>query len=116
MKRRLEPQGQKRRTESEAEKRLWNVLLVVGGGSAVSFLGFEVYDFIADAGRPHFQQNDLYNALGSLAMLAIVGIVVARREQIRREQVRRDEAAAAAAPPARKRDRRRGSARRKGRA
>jgi hypothetical protein len=101
----------KRRIESEAEKRLWNVLLIVGAGAAVTFLGFEVYDFIADAGRPHFQQNDLYSALGSLAMLAIVGIVAGRREQIRR-----DEAAASAAPRARKRERKRAPARRKGRA
>jgi hypothetical protein len=99
----------KRRTESDAEKRLWNVLLVVGAGAAVTFLGFEVFDFIADAGRPHFQQNDLYSALGSLAMLAIVGIVAARREQIRRDE------AAAAVPRARKGERKRAPARRKGR-
>jgi hypothetical protein len=41
----------------------------------------QVADLIADRTRPTFFRNDLYNALGSLAMLGIVGAFAWRRRR-----------------------------------
>jgi hypothetical protein len=61
------------------EERLWAVLLGLGGVVAAGLLVRQVADFLADAHRPGMQQNDVIAGLGSVAMLAIVGIVAARR-------------------------------------
>lgn len=61
--------------------RLWRALLVGGAAVACAFLGLQVADLIADRTRPTFFRNDLYNALGSLAMLAIVGAFAWRRRR-----------------------------------
>jgi len=54
-------------------------LLAVGGVFAALLLARQVADFVADAHRPALAQNDAIAALGSVVMLAIVGIVALRR-------------------------------------
>lgn len=66
------------------EERLWAVLLVLGGVVAAGLLTRQIADFLADAPRPAMQQNDVIAGLGSVAMLAIVGVVAARRYALRR--------------------------------
>ncbi len=66
------------------EDRLWLVLLVVGGVFATGLLGRQIADFWMDRHQPAMQQNDAIAALGSVAMLAIVAVVAARRLALRR--------------------------------
>ncbi|GAC1313998.1 MAG: hypothetical protein NVS2B3_17570 [Vulcanimicrobiaceae bacterium] len=54
------------------EARIWTALLVGGAAVAVGLLGRQVADLYADRSRPALFQNDLFSALGSVAMLAIV--------------------------------------------
>jgi hypothetical protein len=70
---------------ASGEERLWTALLVSGAVAATVFLVLQMVDFVEDAGRPAMRQNDMYSALGSVAMLAIVGVIAARRAQLRRE-------------------------------
>lgn len=104
------PAGDAPRVEGEGERRLWAVLLTGGGLFAGLLLVRQLLDIEADAGHPALRQNDIYSALGSVAMLAIVGVIAARREQVRREN------AAAAGKPALRGGKRAAAARRKGRA
>jgi hypothetical protein len=73
------------RVESEGEKRLWAVLLGLGAVFGVVLLVRQVFDYVADAGRAELQRNDLFSALASVVMLIIVGVIAARREQVRRQ-------------------------------
>ncbi len=61
------------------EDRIWALLLGVGGGFAALLLARQIADFVADAQRPGMAQTDAIAALGSIVMLAIVGIVAVRR-------------------------------------
>jgi len=54
-------------------------LLTIGGSFAALLLARQVADFVADAHRPALAQNDAIAALGSVVMLAIVGVVAVRR-------------------------------------
>jgi len=100
----------KKQMVASGEERLWTALLVSGAVAATVILVLQMVDFVEDAGRPAMRQNDVYSAIGSIAMLAIVGVIAARREQMRRE--------ALGSEPSGKRTAKRsgGSARRKGRA
>jgi len=75
----------KKRTVASGEEKLWTVLLLAGAVSATVFLILQIADFVEDSARPVMQRNDLYSALGSVALLLIVGVIAARREQLRRE-------------------------------
>jgi hypothetical protein len=61
------------------EDRVWGVLLAVGGAFAALLLARQIADFLADSHRPALAQNDAIAALGSVVMLAIVGVVAVRR-------------------------------------
>jgi hypothetical protein len=66
------------------DDRLWRTLLVTGAVAGFLLLGWQVTDYALDAAHPAFRKNDLTSALGSVAMLAIVGIIAARRAQLRK--------------------------------
>ncbi len=67
------------------EDRVWTVLLTIGGLFAALLLARQVADFVADAHRPALAQNDAIAALGSIVMLAIVGVVAVRRFALGRQ-------------------------------
>jgi hypothetical protein len=69
------------------EDRLWRTLLVTGGVAGTLLLGWQVSDYVLDAAHPAMRKNDLTSALASLAMLAIVGIIAARRAQVKRQSI-----------------------------
>jgi hypothetical protein len=75
------------------EERVVHNLLIAGAVAGFLFLGWQISDYVLDASRPpEFRHNDVLSALGSLALLAFVGVISARRAQLRRE------ATASAAP------------------
>lgn len=61
------------------EARLWNALLIGGAAVATGLLGRQVADMFADHARPKLLQNDTYSALGSLALLVIIGVFAYNR-------------------------------------
>ena len=65
--------------------RLWTALLVGGAAVAVGLLGRQVVDIVQDQKRPAMLQNDIYSALGSIALLVIVGVFAYRRRQLTRD-------------------------------
>lgn len=65
--------------------RLWTAILVGGAAVAVGLLGRQVVDIVQDQKRPAMLQNDIYSALGSIALLAIVGLFAYRRRQLSRQ-------------------------------
>ncbi len=94
--------------ETPEQRRLWNWLLGVGAVFGVLLLGRQIFDYFADAGRAEVQRNDLFSALASVGMLFIVGLIAARREQVRRQ-------VSAVSSSGRGRGAKRSAARRKGR-
>lgn len=73
------------KVESAGEARLWSVLLGLGAFFGVVLLGRQVFDYVSDAGRDNLQRNDIVSALTSVLVLIIVGVIAARREQVRRQ-------------------------------
>ncbi len=74
------------------DDRTWRLLLRTGAVFGFLLLGWQVADYVSDGTRPAMQKNDLVSAAASIGMLAIVGIISARRAQMLRQ--------AAAAVPA----------------
>ena len=68
-----------------SEDRLWRSLLGAGALTGALFLGLQTYDYFSDASRPILQKSDFTSALGSIALLAIVGVVAARRAHLKRQ-------------------------------
>jgi len=56
------------------QDRLWTVLLIGGAAVAFGLLGRQVADIVQDRARPMFLHNDIYSALASVAMLAIIAL------------------------------------------
>ncbi len=57
-------------------------MLIVGAVVTGLLLVRQAYDYFVDVGRPMVRVNDLYSALGSVVMLAIIAfawIIAARR-------------------------------------
>jgi predicted lipid-binding transport protein (Tim44 family) len=69
------------------DDRVWRMLLWTGGIAGVLLLGWQVGDYLSDAARPAMQRNDLASALASVLMLAVVGVIAARRAQLRKQSV-----------------------------
>ncbi len=74
----------KKAVQTASDARLWTALLVGGAAVAVGLLGRQIVDIVQDQKRPALLQNDVYSALGSLALLAIVGVFAYRRRQLTR--------------------------------
>ncbi len=55
------------------DARLWNALLIGGAAIAFGLLGRQLVDVYQDRSRPKLLQNDIYSALGSVALLIIIG-------------------------------------------
>ncbi|GAC1442556.1 MAG: hypothetical protein NVS2B8_15350 [Vulcanimicrobiaceae bacterium] len=67
-----------------SDARLWNALLVGGAAIAVGLLGRQIVDIVQDRARPTLQQNDIYSALGSIALLCIIGVFAYNRWRMQR--------------------------------
>ena len=78
------PPAPKKPAASDA--RIWNALLVGGAAVAVGLLGREIVDMMQDRARPTMMQNDIYSALGSVALLAIVFVFANNRWRLGREK------------------------------
>ena len=70
-----------------SDARLWTAILVGGAAVAVGLLGRQVVDIVQDQKRPAMLQNDIYSALGSIALLVIVGVFAYRRRQLTRDRL-----------------------------
>lgn len=81
---RARSQGATKSRTDAARERLWTALLVGGAAVAFGLLGREIADAFADRARPTFLQNDIYSALTSAAILAIVGVFAYRRWRLSR--------------------------------
>ncbi len=55
--------------------RLVFAAVILGLLAGVGLLARQVWDYLADAGQPVLRQADLTSALGSIAMIAIFGLV-----------------------------------------
>lgn len=75
-----------RSVPTASNARLWTALLVGGGAVAVGLLGRQIVDIVQDQKRPSILQNDIYSALGSIALLVIVGLFAYRRQQLSRDR------------------------------
>ena len=75
-----------RAVPTASNARLWTALLVGGGAVAVGLLGRQIVDIVQDQKRPSILQNDIYSALGSIALLVIVGLFAYRRQQLSRDR------------------------------
>ena len=93
--------------ERNENDRVWRALLWGGGAAAALLLAWEILDWVLDAGRPAMRANDAWSALGSILMLAVVGVIAARRSQVRRANTASRFERAAAGKAKRKRRRRR---------
>jgi hypothetical protein len=51
------------------------VAVVLGLLCGAGLLARQVWDYLADAGQPVLRQADLTSALGSIAMIAIFGLI-----------------------------------------
>lgn len=60
-------------------ERVWTALLVGGAAVAFGLLGREIADAYADRAHPAMQQNDIFSAVTSGAILVIVGLFSYRR-------------------------------------
>ena len=69
---------------SASDARLWTALLVGGAAVAIGLLGRQIVDMLQDRARPALFQNDVYSALGSIALLAIVGLFAYNRRRLGR--------------------------------
>lgn len=67
-----------------SDDRVWNALLVGGTAVAVGLLGRELVDIYQDRAHPLLLQNDIYSALGSVALIVIIGVFAYRRRQLDR--------------------------------
>ncbi len=65
-------------------ERVWTALLVGGAAVAFGLLGREIADAYADRARPAMQQNDIFSAVTSGAILVIVGVFSYRRWRLTR--------------------------------
>lgn len=66
-------------------ERIWTALLVGGAAVAFGLLGRELVDAYADRARPTIQQNDLFSAVTSGAILVIIGVFAYRRWRLTRD-------------------------------
>jgi hypothetical protein len=55
------------------------VLVVLATLLTTVLLVREIFDYVADAGKPPLRQNDLYSALGSVAVLGFLGFLALGR-------------------------------------
>lgn len=66
-------------------ERVWTALLVGGAAVACGLLGRELADAYADRAVPSMQQNDIFSAVTSGAVLIIVGVFSYRRWRLTRD-------------------------------
>ncbi len=67
-----------------SDARIWNAMLVGGAAVTVGLLGRQIVDIVQDRTRPAMMQNDIYSALGSVALLVIIGVFAYNRRRLLR--------------------------------